>query len=103
MRGTTNAQAVSGVKGSNESTYRHGDISLTPQNIGVFDAVYPVGSVYININSVNPGNLFGGTWVQIESGFLFASTNGTANFFALKSDNDISRNSVPVYMWKRTA
>lgn len=34
--------------------------------------VYPVGSVYINVNDVNPSTLFGGTWQQIKDKFLLA-------------------------------
>lgn len=50
----------------------------------LFDLVYPVGSVYMSINSTSPEILFGGTWVQIKSAFLVgadgdkyvAGTNG---------------------------
>lgn len=43
--------------------------------------IYPVGSVYISVNSsFNPNNSFGGTWVRIQDRFLLASgstyTNG---------------------------
>ena len=31
-------------------------------------AVYPVGSIYMSVNNVNPGTLFGGTWVAWGSG-----------------------------------
>ncbi len=34
--------------------------------------VYPVGSVYINVNDVDPATLFGGTWQQIKDRFLLA-------------------------------
>lgn len=36
----------------------------------VLDNVYPVGSIYMNVNSTNPGTLFGGTWEQIQGRFL---------------------------------
>lgn len=37
----------------------------------ILDNVYPVGSIYMSVNSTNPKNLFGGTWEQIQGRFLF--------------------------------
>lgn len=38
-------------------------------------SVYPLGSIYLSVNSVNPGELFGGTWERIQDVFLLASGN----------------------------
>ena len=35
--------------------------------------IYPVGSIYMSVNSTDPSNLFGGTWEQIQDTFLLAS------------------------------
>ena len=32
------------------------------------DDIYPVGSIYLSVNSVNPSTLFGGTWVAFGTG-----------------------------------
>ena len=34
----------------------------------LLDLTYPVGSIYISVNSTNPSNLFGGTWVAFGTG-----------------------------------
>ena len=44
-----------------------------------FDQIYPIGSVYMSTEIINPATLFGGIWEQIKN-------------------NNISA----VYMWKRT-
>lgn len=35
--------------------------------------VYPIGSIYMSVNSTDPGTLFGGTWVQIQDTFLLCA------------------------------
>lgn len=34
----------------------------------IVDLIYPVGSIYLSVNSVNPSTLFGGTWEAWGSG-----------------------------------
>lgn len=36
--------------------------------------IYPVGSIYMSVNSVDPGTLFGGTWERIRGRFLLAAS-----------------------------
>ena len=50
-------------------------------NRDVPNKVYPIGSIYMSVNSTNPSELFGGTWERIQDRFLLASgttyTNGS--------------------------
>lgn len=49
---------------------------LTLTGKGLFDMIYPVGSIYMSVNSTSPATLFGGTWVRIENTFLLAAGSG---------------------------
>ena len=39
----------------------------------VWEAIYPVGSIYMSAADVDPNTIFGGTWVKIENRFLLAA------------------------------
>ena len=39
----------------------------------LLNLVYPVGSIYMSVNSTSPATLFGGTWEQIKDRFLLSS------------------------------
>ena len=41
----------------------------------IFKEIYPVGSIYMSVNSTNPSILFGGTWEQLEDKFLLGAGN----------------------------
>ena len=40
----------------------------------LIDKTYPIGSIYMSVNSTSPSTLFGGTWVQLTDTFLYATS-----------------------------
>lgn len=43
------------------------------------DGIFPIGSIYMSVNSTNPSELFGGDWEQIKDTFLLACGDTYAN------------------------
>lgn len=39
----------------------------------LLNSIYPIGSIYMSVNSTNPENFIGGTWERIQDKFLLAS------------------------------
>lgn len=48
----------------------------------VADIVYPIGSIYLSVNNINPGTIFGGTWVSWGSGRVPVGVNTSVSQFA---------------------
>lgn len=46
--------------------------SITHNRKLLSDILYPIGSIYMSVNEIDPTNLFGGTWEQIKDAFLLA-------------------------------
>ena len=42
-------------------------------------AIYPVGSIYMSVNSTSPATLFGGTWSQLKDRFLLGAGDTYSN------------------------
>lgn len=46
------------------------------------DMLYPVGSIYMTVNgSINPGNIIGGSWVQISGYYLYGGARSAAGTY----------------------
>lgn len=43
--------------------------------INLLDVVYPIGSIYISMNSESPASTVGGTWTQITDRYLKATND----------------------------
>lgn len=76
----------------------------------IIDKIYPVGSIYMSVNNVNPDTLFGGTWVRIQDRFLLAAgntysagaTGGSANSTLIEHSHDFGRqteNNLKCNLW----
>lgn len=57
----------------------------------ILNKTYPVGSIYMSVNSTNPSSLFGGTWERLKGRFLIgagtiADTNSNASFGPLGAE-----------------
>lgn len=46
---------------------------------GLIDKIYPVGSIYMSVNSTSPATLFGGTWEQLKDRFLLGAGSTYSN------------------------
>lgn len=52
-------------------------INITASDI--LDIIYPIGSIYLSINDVNPSTIFGGSWEKIKDKFLLCSGDTYVN------------------------
>ena len=50
------------------SNTEFGRFTLNGKDIFTIDKVYPIGSIYMSVNSTSPATLFGGTWVRWGKG-----------------------------------
>ena len=49
------------------------DSAWAVKSKGIVNLIYPVGSIYMSVNSTSPATLFGGTWEQLENRFLLGA------------------------------
>lgn len=47
--------------------------------VSFIDMIYPIGSIYMSVNSINPSLFIGGTWEQLKDRFLLGSGDTYAN------------------------
>lgn len=54
---------------------------------------YPIGSIHISVDKVNPSTLFGGEWVLYTDGYLVVGTD---------VENTLFQSLGKCYIWQRT-
>lgn len=50
-----------------------GTIDATGLSANILNVIYPIGSIYLSVNTTDPTLLFGGTWEQIKGRFLLGA------------------------------
>lgn len=61
----------------------------------IMDKMYPIGSIYMSVNNVNPSTLFGGTWVPWGSGRVPVGVNADdTNFSSVEKTGGASTHTL---------
>lgn len=73
------------------------EIPIGNTNSAIVDLIYPVGSIYMSVNTTNPATLFGGTWVQIKDRFLLAKGDSYTSNGATggEANHTLTTNEIP--------
>ena len=76
----------------------------TPPVNPSLNMIYPIGSIYINVNNVNPGNLIGGTWERIQDTFLLAAgTTYAGGSTGGEAEHTLLTTEIPAHAHRITA
>lgn len=87
-----------------EGTVDCAEVKINQESI--FDLIYPVGSIYMSVNSADPSVvLFGGTWERIEDTFILAAgstykagaTGGSAEHVHATQDHKLTVKQIPAH------
>lgn len=54
-------------------TKQNVNVSLSTLTKTIMNTAFPVGAIYMSVNSINPSTLFGGIWEQIQDKFLLCA------------------------------
>ena len=55
------------------------------------DLIYPIGSIYMSVNSTSPNILFGGTWERIQGRFLLGANDSQTTYNAGKTGGSVTK------------
>lgn len=64
----------------------------------ILSKVYPIGSIYMSVNSASPATLFGGTWERIKDQFLLAAGDKyAAGKTGGEATHTLTENEIPAH------
>ena len=100
------------MKGASSST--DGELGLVPKPTkddynfflkanGIWDCIYPIGSIYLSVNNINPSEYFGGTWVSWGSGRVPVGVSSDTNFNTVEKTGGSSTHSHTISVANKAA
>lgn len=85
--------------------FTDGTATLNGVKIATVDMIYPVGAIYMSVNSTSPSTIFGGTWERIQDRFLLAAgSTYTAGKTGGEASHTLTENELPSHnhgTWQR--
>ena len=65
---------------------------------------YPIGAIYMSVNSTDPGSIFGGKWERIKGRFLLSADDSTykVNGTGGESSHKLTTSEMPSHNHKTT-
>lgn len=103
---TGNASTLGGVKlsdSTSSTSSTSGGIAATPAAVkaAIVEAklaAWPIGSIYMSVNSTSPASLFGGTWEKLSNTFLLAASSSyPAGSTGGESTHKLTQSELPNY------
>lgn len=78
------------------NTISKGYNELVNYATSLINLVYPVGSIYMSVNSVSPASFLGGTWERIQDTFLLAAgTTYSAGSTGGEATHTLTKDEMP--------
>ena len=100
---TTNSDGIATwtltMTNSGIQSFRVGNANIEVYVDDIVNKIYPIGSIYMSVDSTSPATLFGGTWEQIKDKFLLScgdtynngSTGGSADAIVVSHTHTFDR------------
>lgn len=67
---------------------------LSLDNENICNLIYPVGSIYLSVNDIDPSSLFGGTWISWAAGRVLVGIDTTQSEFNVSEKTGGEKNHI---------
>lgn len=93
---TTIARVVDSLQNQTNDRTNAPSINAVNEAItNIWATIYPVGSIYITTDTVDPATRFGGTWTQLKQKFLIAADDDNISYANGAEGGAFSHNYTP--------